>query len=111
MLDFLLSSIGWLYSLNGLLALVLGAGAVCVALDGQAVPKRLRTALLAVSWPVWLAVASPLLVVLFAIYTLQLLSECMERLDHRGQPLPPGTINPRRWRLRAAPRGSDSPAP
>ncbi len=64
MVAFLFGAVAWLYSWPGFAVLLVGAVLVCDAVDLSYYPRRVRTAAIAIAWPLWLAAALPFLLVL-----------------------------------------------
>ncbi len=110
---FLADTFAWLYSLNGSAVNLAGCALLCYGLDGRWYPVHLRTLVIALAWPVVFVFAMPFLLVLGALKGFDLVSSYFNKLDQeKGAPLRIlDAINPRRWRSRAAARGSEAPSP
>lgn len=90
--NFINDTFFWLYSMNGSIVNIAGFALV---------------------WPVVFVFAMPVMIVLGAIKGFDLVVSHFNELDAiRGAPLRIlDAINPRRWRSRAAARGSEAPSP
>ncbi len=110
---FILDTFVWLYSIPGLALNLFGIAVICLALDGPWYPVTVRTALIAFTWPVWFALAIPVMLLVGFCRVFEVLADKLEKRDaQRGEPLLiRDAIDPRRWRSRAAARGSESPSP
>jgi len=111
--NFINDTFFWLYSMNGSIVNIAGFALLCYGLDGRWYPIHVRTLVIALVWPVVFVFAMPVMIVLGAIKGFDLVVSHFNELDAiRGAPLRIlDAINPRRWRSRAAARGSEAPSP
>lgn len=110
---FMADTLAWLYSMNGSLITVFGFVIICRTFDDRWYPVHVRTAFFALTWPVWFTLAIPVFLFVGMLKCLEAVVNRFEEWDKaQGEPLRIlDAINPRRWRSRAAARGSEAPSP